>query len=29
MHVVYIKHNYLSGGTRNFKPGTRGEELVG
>ena len=28
MHVVYIKHNNLSAGTRNFKPGTRGEELV-
>lgn len=28
MHVVYIKHNNLSAGTRTFKPGTRGEELV-
>ena len=27
-HVVYIKHNNLSAGTRTFKPGTRGEELV-
>ncbi len=27
-YVVYIKHNNLSAGTRNFKPGTRGEELV-
>lgn len=28
IHVVYIKHNNLSGGTRTFKPNTRGEELV-
>lgn len=28
MHVVYIKHNNLSAGTRNFKPNTHGEELV-
>lgn len=28
IHVVYIKHNNLSAGTRTFKPGTRGEELV-
>ncbi|MDO4572814.1 MAG: isochorismatase family cysteine hydrolase, partial [Clostridia bacterium] len=28
MHVVYIKHNNLSAGTRTFKPGTPGEELV-
>ena len=28
MAVVYIKHNNLSAGTRTFKPGTRGEELV-
>lgn len=28
IHVVYIKHNNLSEGTRTFKPGTRGEELV-
>ena len=28
MHVVYIKHNNLSAGTRTFKPNTRGEELV-
>ena len=28
VHVVYIKHNNLSAGTRTFKPGTRGEELV-
>ena len=28
MHVVYIKHNNISAGTRTFKPGTRGEGLV-
>ena len=28
MHVVYIKHNNISAGTRTFKPGTRGEELA-
>lgn len=28
MHVVYIKHNNLSAGTRTFKPGTHGAELV-
>jgi nicotinamidase-related amidase len=28
MHVVYIKHNNITVGTRNFKPGTRGEKLV-
>ena len=28
MHVVYIRHNNLSAGTRTFKPGTRGAELV-
>lgn len=28
MPVVYIKHNNLSDGTRTFKPGTHGEELV-
>ncbi len=28
IHVVYIKHNNLSDGTRTFKPGTRGAELV-
>ncbi len=27
-HVVYIKHNNLSAGTRTFKPDTRGAELV-
>ena len=26
--VVYIRHNNLSAGTRTFKPGTRGAELV-
>lgn len=28
MHVVYIKHNNLSAGTRTFKPDTTGAELV-
>ena len=28
MPVVYIKHNNLSAGTRTFKPGTHGAELV-
>ena len=28
MDVVYIRHNNLSAGTRTFKPGTRGAELV-
>ena len=28
MHVVYIKHNNLSAGTRTFKAGTKGAELV-
>ena len=28
MHVVYIKHNNLSAGTRTFKPDTQGAELV-
>lgn len=28
IHVVYIKHNNLSDGTRTFKPDTRGAELV-
>ena len=26
--VIYIQHNNLSAGTRTFKPGTHGEELV-
>ena len=28
MTVVYIQHNNLSAGTRTFKPGTKGAELV-
>ena len=28
IHVVYIKHNNLSAGTRTFKPNTHGAELV-
>ena len=28
MHVVYIKHNNLSSGTRTFKADTKGVELV-
>ena len=28
IHVVYIRHENLSEGTRTFKPGTRGAELV-
>ena len=28
MHVIYIKHNNLSAGTRTFKPDTKGAELV-
>lgn len=28
IHVVYIRHENLSAGTRIFKPGTRGAELV-
>lgn len=28
IHVVYIKHNNLSAGTRTFKPDTRGAEFV-
>ena len=28
IHVVYIRHENLSGGTRTFKPNTRGFELV-
>ena len=26
--VVYIKHNNITAGTRTFKPGSKGEELV-
>ena len=28
MHVVYIKHNNVTAGTRTFKPSSNGEELV-
>ena len=28
IHVVYIKHNNVSAGTRTFKPDTHGAELV-
>ena len=28
LRIVYIQHNNLSAGTRTFKPGTRGVELV-
>ena len=28
IEVVYIQHNNLSAGTRTFKPGTKGAELV-
>lgn len=28
IHVVYIRHENLSAGTRTFKPGTHGAELV-
>ena len=28
LYVVYIQHNNLSAGTRTFKSGTRGAELV-
>ena len=28
MLVVYIKHNNITAGTRTFKPGSKGEELV-
>ena len=28
MHIVYVKHNNITAGTRTFKPGTKGEELV-
>ncbi|MGN0472304.1 MAG: cysteine hydrolase family protein [Lachnospiraceae bacterium] len=28
MYVVYIKHNNITDGTRTFKPGTKGAELV-
>ncbi len=28
MHVVYIKHNNITAGTRTFKPDSKGAELV-
>jgi len=28
VHIVYIRHENLSAGTRTFKPNTRGSELV-
>ena len=28
MHVVYIKHHNITAGTRTFKSGSKGEELV-
>ena len=28
MHIVYIKHNNTTAGTRTFKPDTKGAELV-
>ncbi len=28
MHIVYIKHHNVTAGTRTFKPGTKGSELV-
>lgn len=28
MHVVYIQHNNITVGSRSFKPGTKGAELV-
>lgn len=28
MHIVYIKHNNITEGTRTFKPGSRGAELA-
>ena len=28
MHIVYIKHNNITAGTRTFKPGSKGEKLV-
>ena len=28
LYIIYIQHNNLSAGTRTFKPGTRGAELV-
>jgi len=28
MHIVYIQHNNITAGTRTFKPGSKGAELV-
>lgn len=28
MHIVYIKHNNISAGTRTFKPDSKGAELA-
>ena len=28
MHIVYIKHNNITAGTRTFKPNSKGAELV-
>ena len=28
IHVIYIRHEYLSAGTRTFKPDTYGSELA-
>lgn len=28
MHIVYIKHNNITAGTRTFKPDSKGAELV-
>ena len=28
LHIVYIKHNNTTAGTRTFNPGSKGEELV-
>ena len=28
MHIIYIKHNNITAGTRTLKPGTKGAELV-
>jgi len=28
LHIIYIKHNNTTAGTRTFKPGSKGEELV-
>ena len=28
LHIIYIKHNNTTAGTRTFKPGSKGEELA-